>query len=272
MNFKMGHARISEFENSIKTKMGAAFGGDRVVYRGHDLHHELGDMDWMEFYVFGITGKRYSKQVIELLNYFWVCTSYPDPRIWNNRIVSLAGASRATGTQALSAGLMTSEAGIYGHRLSVKAVDFYQRLLKAVGKGKDIEDFVKKEMSVKRIIPGYGRPMANGDERVPAAVRKIESLGLDNGESYKLCFDVEKIVLKNWRMKMNIVSLGAAKITDLGFSPTQYLMFMYPCHLAGMTMGYLEALETPEGGVLPIRCSSLVNTGDHSVKKWCGGK
>ena len=266
----MGHKRISEFENSIKTKMGAAFGGDRVVYRGHDLHHELGDMDWMEFYVFGITGKRFSKPIIELLNYFWVCTSYPDPRIWNNRIVSLASASRATGTQALSAGLMTSEADIYGHRLSVKAVDFYQRLIVAVEQGEDVETFVKNEMTAKRVIPGYGRPMATGDERVPAALRKIKSLGLDNGRCYELCLDVEKVVKKKWRMSMNIVSLGAAKIADFGFTPTQYLMFMYPCHLAGMTMGYIEALESPEGGSFPIRCSSLVTVGKHPEKRWNG--
>jgi len=263
-----GHERISEFENCIKTKMGAAFGGDRVVFRGHDLHHELADMDWMEFYVFGITGKRFPKPVIELLNFFWVCTSYPDPRIWNNRIVSLAGANRSTGTQALSAGLMTSEAGIYGHRQSVKAVDFYQRLTTAIDKGEELECFVAEDMKTRRMIPGYGRPMAKLDERVPAAVKKIKSLGLDHGRCYELCFEVAGIVQRKWRMNMNIASLGAAKITDLGFTTSQYLLFMYPCFLASMTMLYQEAIEKPEGGVLPVRCNSLVNTGEHVVRPW----
>ena len=264
----MGYEKIAEYENKIKTKMGATFAGERVVYRGLDLHHQLADMDWMEFYLLGITGKRYSKPVIELLNFFWVCTSYPDPRIWNNRIVSFAGTKRSTGTQALSAGLMSSEARIFGHRLSYQGVEFFLRLVKAMDEGAEVEQFVKNEMKTRRYIPGYGRPMGHSDERVPAAIEKIEKLGLARGRHYELCFEVERIVRRNWRMKMNIITVGAAMATEIGFSPMQYLMFMYPCFLAGMTTGYLEALENPEGSFLPIRCENLRSSVTHDRKKW----
>ena len=46
----------------LKTRMGAFFAGSRAVFRGHDLHADLRDMDWVELYLFGITGRRFSKE------------------------------------------------------------------------------------------------------------------------------------------------------------------------------------------------------------------
>ena len=40
----------------------------------------------------------------------WVNTSYPDARIWNNRVAALAGSARSTGNLGVSAALAVSEA------------------------------------------------------------------------------------------------------------------------------------------------------------------
>ena len=88
---------LADHVGRLKTRMGAFFPGERVVYRGHDLHVDLKDMDWIELYVFGITGRRFSPEQLRLMHALWVNTSYPDSRIWNNRVAALAGSAHSRG-------------------------------------------------------------------------------------------------------------------------------------------------------------------------------
>ena len=55
-----GPEKLLENENHWETRMGGWFPGERVVYRGQDLHVDLDDMGWMELYLYGITGRRFS--------------------------------------------------------------------------------------------------------------------------------------------------------------------------------------------------------------------
>src|SRR5690242_17882870 len=108
----------------IKSRMGRFFPGQRVVFRGADLHRDLKGIDWVELYLFGITGRRFTPEQVRLLHMIWVHTSYPDARIWNNRIVALAGTARSTFTLALPAGLAVSEAQIYGRGPGFEIMSF----------------------------------------------------------------------------------------------------------------------------------------------------
>src|SRR5437899_2981488 len=98
----------------LRTRVGGAFVGERVVFRGHDLHADLRALDWLELYVFGITGRRFTPPQLELLHAIWVYTSYPDARIWNNRVAALAGSARSTPALGMAAAIAVSEASLYG--------------------------------------------------------------------------------------------------------------------------------------------------------------
>jgi hypothetical protein len=43
-----GPALLDSVAGRLTTAVGAAFPGERAVFRGHDIHQQLGDMDWME--------------------------------------------------------------------------------------------------------------------------------------------------------------------------------------------------------------------------------
>src|SRR6478672_6176821 len=118
---------LSKNVGSMKSRMGTFFPGSHVIFRGHDLHTELNHMDWMELYVFGITGRRFSKPELRLLNCVWTYTSYPDAGLWNNRVAGLAGSVRSTGNMAMSAALAVSEASIYGRGIDIRAIEFLYR-------------------------------------------------------------------------------------------------------------------------------------------------
>ena len=87
----------------LKSRMGTFVPGSHVIFRGKDLHADLKDMDWMALYVFGITGRRFSPEQLRLMHAIWSYTSYPDVRLWNNRVAALSGSSRSTGTLGVAA-------------------------------------------------------------------------------------------------------------------------------------------------------------------------
>ena len=97
--------------------MGGYEPGAKAVLRGKDMFTQLQHLDWMGLLLYGVTGKMPSDKQARLLSGIWaIATSYPDPRLWNNRIATLAGVARSTGTLGVSAGIAVSEAVVYGQQ------------------------------------------------------------------------------------------------------------------------------------------------------------
>lgn len=239
----------------LKSRMGAAVIGSHALFRGHDLHRELRELDWVELYLFGITGRRFSKEQTELLHGILVYTSYPDARIWNNRVAALAGSARSTPALAISAALAVSEAAIYGGQPGVRAIDYFLRAKVAVESGKPLAEVVA---GAGRVY-GYGRPTPElGDERLPWLLELAQRLGLADGPHLKIALETERLLVKkNPRLRMNYAAMTAALCADMGFSIAEFHMFRVPLFLAGMPPGYIEALERPAGSLFPTPCRHL---------------
>ena len=253
-----GPEMLEEHVGKLVTRMGAVFPGVRAVFRGHDLHASLKDLDWLELYLFGITGRRYTYQQIKVFHVLWSYTSYPDARLWNNRVAALAGAARSTGTLGIAAAMAVSEAQIYGWGAALRASEFLTRAKKQVDEGADLQVLVCAELKQHRGIGGYGRPIVSEDERIVPVMTMAREQGLDGGPHLKLAFEVERILLEGrWRMRMNHASLTAALTADFGLSPQEYYLYGIPAFLAGMPPCYLEAAEKPEGLLFPLPCRML---------------
>ncbi len=245
----------------LKTRMGQAFIGERAVFRGHDLHAELLDMDWIELFIFGITGRRFGADELRLLHAMWVCTSYPDARIWNNRVAALAGTTRSTPTLGITAALAVSEATIYGGRAFVRSIDFLQQALQKVSAGMPLKDVVEEELRHRRIY-GYGRPLASVDERLPWLLGVASELKLDGGPHLKLALELEALlVAREPRLRMNYAALMAALAADLGLTVRDLHLFQVPVFLAGMAPCYIEASEQPAGTLFPLPCAHVAYEG-----------
>lgn len=252
-----GSDMLQEHVGRLRTSMGAAYPGSHAVFRGHDLHAELKDLDWIELFVFGITGRRFTSAQVKLLHALWTYTSYPDARLWNNRVAALAGSARSTPVLGISAALATSEAVIYGGYPFVRAIDFLQKALKRTKSGVQLEDVVQDELAARRIY-GYGRPINSVDERLPWLLRLARELELDDGPHLQLALQVEQIlVARNPVLKMNYAAMVAAFAADLGFSPEELHHFQLPIFLAGMPPCFIEAAQRPEGSLFPLTCEHV---------------
>jgi len=133
---------LLQSEDRWQTRMGAAMLQERVVFRGKDLHRDLGDMSWLELYLYGITGRNFDAVELKILNAIWVFTSYPDPRIWNNRVAGLCGTVRSTGALSLSAACAVSYAEIYGGQPLIKVLHFLKSTLASLQHDKTLGELV----------------------------------------------------------------------------------------------------------------------------------
>jgi hypothetical protein len=257
-----GAALLREHAGPFRTRVGAAFVGTRAVFRGHDLHRELGDLGWLELCALGVTGRRLPPAELRLLESMWVWTSYPDARIWNNRVAALAGTTRSTSALAMSAGQAVSEAMIYGRRNEFRAVAFFTRTHQRMRSGASLEDCIRDHLATQGNLPGYGRPLASTDERIAPTMQRAAELGLADGQHVRLAFEVERLLLSQGRpLRMNFGALVAAFGADFGLSPREFTLLLYPCFLAGMQPCYLEALEKPAQCLFVRSCDDVIYEG-----------
>ncbi len=258
-----GPKTLLECEDHWVTDMGAWFPGERVVFRGKDLFQELGDSSWMGLLLYGITGREFNEKQMRLFEGIWtICTSYPDPRLWNNRVAALAGTVRSTSVLGISAATAVSEASIYGLRPITRAIDFLYRANRRQGSGETLQKIVRSELKKHKNIFGYGRPIIRTDERIVPLMSLAYQLGLADGDFVKLSFSIEKVLLEGrWRMHMNIAAVAAGLAADQGLSTREYSQYLILCFSAGMTACNVDTNIKAEGSFFPLRCSRIAYNG-----------
>ena len=249
---------LHQYEDHWPTELGAVSVADgKVTFRGHDLLNALEDLSWMDLLMYGITGRRFSPAQLELFQGLWkISASYPEPRIWNNRVAALGGSARSTPGLSLGAAIAVTDATIYGQRPMIGVFDFLQRARAARDSGDPLQDFVARELKTYRVIPGYGRPLRSEDERIAPAQRLAHRLGLWGGMHSLLAFEVADI-LKHYRMGMNVAAIAGGLYADQGVSAAEYYRATVLAFSAGMIHCEFDATRHPEGALLPLRCDRL---------------
>ena len=135
-------ALLRENVGRVRSRVGGCFIGSHAIFRGQNLHEDLADVSWMELYLLSITGRRFTAPQLRLFEAIWTYTSYPDARIWNNRVAALAGTTRSTANLGVSAAVAVSEAAIYGRGIDIRASTFLQRTQAHVAAGGELGPWV----------------------------------------------------------------------------------------------------------------------------------
>lgn len=252
-----GPALLQHHAGQLHTKVGAAFPGSHAVFRGHDLHRELCDLQWVQLYAYGITGRHLTEAQAELVQAMWTHTSYPDARLWNNRVAALAGSARSSASLGIVAGMAVSEATTYGGQATMLCMTFLQHALRQVQAGAALADVVWAETERSKIY-GFGRPINSHDERIPFIMALAERLGLHNGPHLALAWQVEQVLLSRYgQLHMNYSGLHAAIIADMGMSVRELQLLRMPIFIAGMAPCVVEAAEKPERVLFATPCSAV---------------
>lgn len=264
-----GPTLLKQYEDNWQTDMGAIFFGERAVLRGKDILEELGQHHWMEYMVFAVTGRE-SKSLARLIEAMWVmCSSYPDPRLWNNRIGALGGTARTTGALSVNAASAASEATTYGLRTSKGAIDLLYRFKAQLDSGIKLEDLISNELKQYRVVWGYGRPLASGDERVAPLMEFAKSIGYGSGPFVKLAFDIgDHLSNSRYKYQINISAVVAALLADEGLSVNEFYYVTALSFIGGIFPCYVDARNKKEGTFFPLSAERIKYRGVHINRNW----
>lgn len=275
---------LTKWEAEWSTSMGGWFPGEKVLLRKKNMFEDLRHLTWMGLLLFGVTGRTFSREQCTLFESIWrISTSFPDPRLWNNRVVALAGSTRSSSSLGLAAGIAVSESIIFGHRPLLAAFNFHIELQQNLETGTPLEEYLRRTINESRKgkpgsgrkrevakVPGFGRPIVNKDERLAPLMEAAEGLGFGSGTYVQQAFEIERVLQKidsERPLKMNVAALMGALCADQGLNAKEYYHYLLLCFTAGMLPCALDALEKPEGSFFPLRCENIVYEGV-SRRQW----
>jgi hypothetical protein len=257
---------MEEYEDNWQTSMGGMVFDQGIVsavlLRGKDIFTELRDKTWVEYLLFTVTGRENPK-LARLIEGIWVISSsYPDPRLWNNRVAAFAGTTRSTGHLAVAAAVAVTEASIYGGQPILKVADFLSRAANQLQQGEQLQHVLDNEISQNGKIYGYGRPGQDQDERIKPLLDYVKETNIERGRYTKLVFEIEQyFVCFKRRLQPNIAALVSSLLLDQGLDARD-IYYLYTLGFSGGFLScYLDAQAQPAGTLFPLRSKRV---------KYCG--
>lgn len=249
---------------TIRSRIGGWRVGQDVVIHGRGLLNELlGDISYFQLLILNITGRLPERRLADWVEGTFMCLSWPDARIWCNQIATYAGTLRTTPTAAVSAGLLASESRLYGPGTVLSATDFIVDALRSQQTGipaaKIIENY--RQLHKTRAVPGFGRPVAKGDERVVAMKKLAERLNFEIGEHVTLANSIEDELLKEAGESMNLAGYIMAFLSDLNYTADEIHALYSVCVEAGLLACYRDAVQAPPDAFMPMRVEDVQYSG-----------
>lgn len=248
----------------IRSRSGGWRVGRDVVVHGRGLFDELlGHVSYFQLLVLNITGRLPERRLADWLEGTFMCLSWPDARIWCNQIATYAGSLRATPAAAAGAGILASESRLYGPGTVRAATEFIVEAQRAVAAGAAPADVIREFRRRQRTqaLPGFGRPVAKGDERVVAMKRLAQQLGFATGSHVRLADAIERELVESCGESMNLAGYIMAFLSDQGFTAAEIHALYSVCVEAGLLACYQEARAAPAEAFLPLRVDDIEYTG-----------
>lgn len=251
--------------NKIYSKKGGWIIGKGVFLHGYDMMNDLvGEVSYMQVMILNATGRMPERRLADWFEAVHICLSWPDPRIWCNHIGALGGTMQTSCVAATVAGILANDSRSYGTKPLIEGVEFIQDAMNKFKQGINVEKIVEMECAKhggKPFIMGYARPIAKGDERVPAMEGVAENLGFSVGPHLSLAYEIENVLMERFNEGMNINGYMSAFLSDQGFLPEDVYRICSVLVNSGITACYVEACERPADAFLPLHCEDVLYQG-----------
>ncbi len=258
-----GHYKAwDERRGKIKSKKGGWKIGSGVESHGYDLINELvGHYSYMQVVVLNATGKMPSRAFADWIEAVHICLSWPDSRIWCNRIGALGGAAGASIIAAACSGTMAADSRAYGIRPIIDGIEFISDALQSVKeRGLSVAEFVSEEVDKrggKPYLMGYARPVAKGDERVKALEQVAKQLGFNVGSHLALAYEIEQELSSRFDESMNINGYVSAFMSDQGISAIDTYRLFAVVVASGVAACYVDNADSKQAMFSPLRVTDI---------------
>ena len=263
MKSKFEH--LEQLRGKIHSSKGGWVIGKGVFNHGYDMMNDLvGKVSYMQVIILNATGRLPERKLADWFEATHICLSWPDPRIWCNQMGALAGTARTSVIAATCAGLLANDSRTYGTKPLYDGVLFMQHAMKQHREGASAQTIVENECRKHRGKPhimGYARPIAKGDERIPAMERTQQELGFPFGEHQQLAYQIEEVMKERFDESMNINGFMSSFLADHGYTATEVYRIYSILVSSGITACYVDTADKPAETFYPLRCEDIKYTG-----------
>jgi hypothetical protein len=250
---------------TIRTTRGGFIIGVDAESHGHSMLNDLiGKRRWFDVMMLHALGRMPSPQLAIWLECIYLGLSYPDARIWCNAAASFGGTLRASPIESTCAGLLTSDSLMYGSTTVVEhMLPELEALYAKHVAGQPVDEVLQEALEAKRragkkpAIPGFSRPVVNGDERIEPIRRVAVALGFVPGPYEKFVFALDESSRRISGEAMNLAAYHQAFLRDQGLTQEEIIRTGALMISAGTLACYAEAHENPPEGFLPLRCEDI---------------
>lgn len=252
--------RLDKHRAKIITRKGGWEIGKGVSAQGYSLLDDLvGKASYFQVIGMHVSDKLPEKRLGKWLEATFICLSWPDPRIWCNQVGSFGGAAKASPVASICAGVLASDSSLYGPGTLIPATRFIVDAVKAIEAGGSVAEYINTKAKTRLGLraPGYGRPIAKGDERVSAMIRVAEELGFENGVHINTAFEIERYLHKHYDETLNLAGYMMAFLSDQGYNETEMHRMYSLCVNGGIHACYSEACDQAPDLFLPLRCDDI---------------
>jgi hypothetical protein len=257
----MNHSYWDDQRGKIKSKKGGWRMGEKIECHGLDLMEDVvGKLSYMQLVILNATGRLESKAMADWFEAVHICMSWPDPRIWCNRVGSLGGSVGANAVASVCAGVLAADSTSYGPRTIMRGIDLIVRAYTSVTSGINIEQFVADEVERKGGKPhlmGYARPVVKGDERVVVLEKNAELLGFKRGGHLELAHQIESILDREFGESMNLNGYMSAFVSDYGFSALEIYQILSVMVSSGVAACHVNNTAEPHGSFAPLQIQDI---------------
>ncbi len=173
-------------------------------------------------------GKHIDERDARVLDDVAVCFTAADPRIWPLKIARVASSYGSHGI-AYACAHMALEGGMIGPCPATPAAKLFAKFHDELGANPTddaVDAHVQAHLDSGGRFFGFGVPYRDIDERVVALERCLVARGRADGPHWKLMRSIERALVKQKKLPVNIVGAAAAVELDMGFTPEQIGVLM----------------------------------------------
>lgn len=248
---------------TIRSRIGGARIGEGIVFtHGYSILDQLvGKVSFFQGLILNVTGRLPEERLGRWMEATFLCLSWPDPRIWCNGVGTFAGTLQTSPVAAVTAGVLASDAHMYGPYTMFLAAETLEEGGMLNAAGWPTEAIVRKlnrwPQRTIPTIPGYSRPIAYGDERVPVMDAVATEMGFQRGPHLALAYEISTWLQEQHRESINLAGYMSAFLLDHGLTKDQIYRLYALCVNGGIHACYGEARDNPPESFLPLRCEDI---------------
>ena len=254
-----------QYRGQIYAHRGGWTLGEGIKTHGYSLLDDIhGKCSMFQVMIMNVTGRLPERRLADLVEGLFITLSWPDARIWCNKMGVFSAMARTSCTAAIAAGGLAGDSKMYGAGTGKSIGPFFEKAYRhIVDNNESVESFIETHCYKNGclVAPGFARPLAKGDERIPAMRKLAKQLGYGVGPYAQMTQDMEDYLNRKDGEGLNLSGFFSAFMLDQGYSMEEIMGIAAFSVTGGIYAAYFEYIHQSPNDFLPLRVDDVEYVG-----------